>query len=99
MFCWSSSDRAGGSVAAAPDVAVPSTLEELLPRLIETDRGLFPADLGVPTLTVPIGLIDKPFEQRRDPMWLDLATAHFLVAGGPQSGKSTVLRTLVSRCH
>ncbi len=97
MFCWSSSDRAGGSVAAAPDVAVPSTLEELLPRLIETDRGLCPADLdGVPTLTVPIGLIDKPFEQRRDPMWLDLATAHFLVAGGPQSGKSTVLRTLVS---
>jgi S-DNA-T family DNA segregation ATPase FtsK/SpoIIIE len=29
-------------------------------------------------------------------MWLDLATAHFLVAGGPQSGKSTVLRTLIS---
>jgi S-DNA-T family DNA segregation ATPase FtsK/SpoIIIE len=80
-----------------PPLAVPSTLGELLPRLTETDRGLRPADWdGVPTLTVPIGLVDKPFEQRRDPVWLDLATAHFLVAGGPQSGKSTVLRTLVS---
>ncbi|HEY3715201.1 MAG TPA: type VII secretion protein EccCa [Jatrophihabitantaceae bacterium] len=80
-----------------PPLEVPSTLDELLPRLIDTDRGLRPAEWGsVPPLTFPIGLVDKPFEQRRDPMWLDLATAHFLVAGGPQSGKSTVLRTLVS---
>ena len=80
-----------------PPLSVPSTLDELLPRLTETDRGLRPADWDtVPPLTVPIGLVDKPFEQRRDPMWLDLATSHFLVAGGPQSGKSTVLRTLIA---
>ena len=80
-----------------PPLEVPSTLDELLPRLTETARGLRPADWdGVPVLTFPIGLVDKPFEQRRDPMWLDLATSHFLVAGGPQSGKSTVLRTLVA---
>jgi S-DNA-T family DNA segregation ATPase FtsK/SpoIIIE len=80
-----------------PPLDVPPTLDELLPRLTETDRGLRPMEWdSVPALTFPIGLIDKPYEQRRDPMWLDLASAHFLVVGGPQSGKSTVLRTLIS---
>ena len=94
-------DRLQGRGAPArqvwlPPLEVPSTLDELLPRLTETANGLRPADWeGVPVLTFPIGLVDKPFEQRRDPMWLDLATSHFLVAGGPQSGKSTVLRTLI----
>ncbi|MDT5093859.1 MAG: segregation ATPase FtsK/SpoIIIE, family [Mycobacterium sp.] len=48
-------------------------------------------------LTVPIGLIDKPFEQRRDPLLVELAGAggHAAVIGAPQSGKSTALRTLV----
>ena len=95
-------DRLKGRGAPArqvwlPPLGVPSTLDELLPRLTETERGLRPADWdGVPALTFPIGLVDKPYEQRRDPMWLDLASSHFLVAGGPQSGKSTVLRTLIS---
>jgi S-DNA-T family DNA segregation ATPase FtsK/SpoIIIE len=95
-------DRLKGRGAPArqvwlPPLEVPSTLDELLPRLTETANGLRPADWeGVPVLTFPIGLVDKPFEQRRDPMWLDLATSHFLVAGGPQSGKSTVLRTLIA---
>jgi S-DNA-T family DNA segregation ATPase FtsK/SpoIIIE len=95
-------DRLKGRGAPArqvwlPPLEVPSTLDELLPRLTETANGLRPADWeGVPVLTLPIGLVDKPFEQRRDPMWLDLATSHFLVAGGPQSGKSTVLRTLIA---
>ena len=95
-------DRLKGRGAPArqvwlPPLGVPSTLDELLPRLTETERGLRPADWdSVPALTFPIGLVDKPYEQRRDPMWLDLASSHFLVAGGPQSGKSTVLRTLIS---
>ena len=95
-------DRLKGRGAPArqvwlPPLEVPSTLDELLPQLTETANGLRPADWeGVPVLTFPIGLVDKPFEQRRDPMWLDLATSHFLVAGGPQSGKSTVMRTLIA---
>jgi S-DNA-T family DNA segregation ATPase FtsK/SpoIIIE len=42
--------------------------------------------------------VDKPFEQRRDLLWADLsgAAGHAIVVGAPQSGKSTMLRGLVS---
>jgi S-DNA-T family DNA segregation ATPase FtsK/SpoIIIE len=48
-------------------------------------------------LTVPLGLIDRPAEQRVDVLNLDFrATAsHLLVVGSAQTGKSTMLRTLV----
>ncbi|MGN6606885.1 MAG: type VII secretion protein EccCa [Jatrophihabitans sp.] len=80
-----------------PPLGVPPTLDELLPALTETDHRLRPAEWEqVPALTVPIGLVDKPFDQRRDPLWIELASSHFVVVGGPQSGKSTVLRTLIA---
>ncbi|MDT5029382.1 MAG: segregation ATPase FtsK/SpoIIIE, family, partial [Micromonosporaceae bacterium] len=49
-------------------------------------------------LQVPVALVDKPFEQRRDVAWLDLAgsAGHVAIVGNPQSGKSTVVRTLVT---
>jgi S-DNA-T family DNA segregation ATPase FtsK/SpoIIIE len=49
-------------------------------------------------LTVPVGLVDRPFEQRRTPLIVDLAGAagNVAVVGAPQSGKSTALRTLVT---
>jgi S-DNA-T family DNA segregation ATPase FtsK/SpoIIIE len=49
-------------------------------------------------LRVPVGLVDRPARQRRDPLVVDLAGAagHVVVAGGPRSGKSTALRTLVA---
>ncbi|MER7453416.1 type VII secretion protein EccCa [Nocardia beijingensis] len=48
-------------------------------------------------LWMPIGIIDKPYEQRRDVLTIDLAGAqgNVAVVGGPQSGKSTTLRTIV----
>jgi DNA segregation ATPase FtsK/SpoIIIE, S-DNA-T family len=48
-------------------------------------------------LSVPIGLVDCPYDQRRDELRADLAGAagHVAIVGAPQSGKSTVLRTLV----
>ena len=48
-------------------------------------------------LVVPIGLVDNPFQQRRDVLCADLrgAGGHVAVVGGPRSGKSTTLRTLV----
>lgn len=49
-------------------------------------------------LRVPVGLVDRPARQRRDPLVVDLsgAAGHVAVAGGPRSGKSTALRTLVA---
>jgi len=46
---------------------------------------------------VPVGVVDKPFEQRRDLLWADLsgAAGHVVVVGPSGSGKSTLLRTLV----
>ncbi len=48
-------------------------------------------------LSVPIGLVDRPFDQRRDVLTVNLAGAagHVAIVGAPQSGKSTALRTLV----
>jgi len=52
----------------------------------------------VPALTAPIGVVDRPFEQRRTPLIVDLSRAAGNVAlvGAPQSGKSTALRTLIT---
>jgi S-DNA-T family DNA segregation ATPase FtsK/SpoIIIE len=53
--------------------------------------------VGLPPLVVPIGLVDKPFDQRRDPLIADVSGpgGHVAIVGGPRSGKSTALRTLV----
>jgi S-DNA-T family DNA segregation ATPase FtsK/SpoIIIE len=48
-------------------------------------------------LTVPVGIIDKPFEQRWDTLLAELggANGNVGIVGGAQSGKSTMLRTLI----
>ncbi|WIM68136.1 type VII secretion protein EccCa [Corynebacterium breve] len=45
-----------------------------------------------------IGIEDVPYHQRQDPLVLDLSQSggHFAIAGGPQTGKSTALRTIVA---
>jgi len=82
-----------------PPLGDPSTLDQMLPGLRETPERGFTLEgwEGIGRLTVPIAIVDKPFEQRRDLMWADLsgAAGHAVVAGAPQSGKSTLLRTLV----
>ena len=64
-------------------------------RRARADRRLGPAG-GV--LSVPVGVVDRPFDQRRDLLMADLSGAggHVGIAGGPQSGKSTLLRTLIT---
>jgi S-DNA-T family DNA segregation ATPase FtsK/SpoIIIE len=82
-----------------PPMEAPPTLDDVLPPLLpDPEHGLRPVDAGLEThLRVPIGLIDKPFEQIRDLLVVDLSGVggHVGVAGGPQSGKSTLLRSLV----
>ncbi|MFD7161033.1 type VII secretion protein EccCa [Kribbella sp. NPDC059898] len=83
-----------------PPLDDPPPLTALLPALtVDPDRGLTVAVAAAQgTLRVPIGLVDKPLEQRRDPLTVDLAAGagHAVVVGGPRSGKSTAIRTLVS---
>jgi S-DNA-T family DNA segregation ATPase FtsK/SpoIIIE len=48
-------------------------------------------------LQLPIGVVDRPYDQRRDVLVADLsgASGNVAVVGGPQSGKSTAMRTLI----
>jgi S-DNA-T family DNA segregation ATPase FtsK/SpoIIIE len=83
-----------------PPLDVPDTLDELLVDLTEDpELGLVsPQWRGLGGLVVPLGTVDRPREQRRDTLTVDLsgATGHVAVVGGPRSGKSTLLRTIVA---
>ncbi|WP_410604442.1 type VII secretion protein EccCa [Amycolatopsis sp. lyj-90] len=82
-----------------PPLKEPNSLDTLLPNLNPTDdRGLSPVGFfGNGRLQVPMGIVDRPYEQRRDLLWADFsgAAGHGVIVGGPQSGKSTMLRTLI----
>ncbi len=66
-----------------PPLGAPPALDELL--------------TPAAPLSVPVGVVDRPFEQRRDPMWVELAgsAGHVAIVGGPRSGKSTAVCTLL----
>jgi len=97
-------DRLAGQGPPAHQVWLPPLrespmLDELFGGLV-TDpvRGITTTNPGLRgTLSVPMAIVDKPLEQRRDVAWLDLsgANGHLAIAGGPQSGKSTLVRTIV----
>jgi len=94
------------------DVAsVPSVLEAMLDRL--AGRGTPARRVWLPPLTASpmlstladaegvltavIGLVDNPYEQRRDQLVVELggAAGNVAVVGAPRAGKSTTLRTLL----
>ena len=82
-----------------PPLAEPPTLGQLMAPIVQSpERGLSAPDLDPQrALHGLVGIIDKPFEQLREPMWLDLSGSggNLVVVGGPQSGKSNFLRTLL----
>jgi S-DNA-T family DNA segregation ATPase FtsK/SpoIIIE len=82
-----------------PPLDKAPTLAQLLPPIVVApDRGVtFDAAERLGSLQALAGIIDKPYEQRRDPMWIDLsgAAGNVMVIGSAQSGKSNLLRTLV----
>ncbi|MGI5212938.1 type VII secretion protein EccCa, partial [Plantactinospora sp. CA-290183] len=82
-----------------PPLSQAPALDEVLgPVLADPARGL---TFGNPelhgALQVPVALVDKPYDQRRDLLWLSLegGAGHVAIVGGPQSGKSSLLRTLI----
>jgi len=83
-----------------PPLDSPPSLDSLLPGLAAVPgRGLTqPGYEGAGRLVIPVGLVDKPYEQRRDPLWTDFggAAGHMQILGGPQSGKSTLLRSIIA---
>ncbi len=82
-----------------PPLSDAPALDELLgPVAVYPGRGLTFSNPELQgRLHVPVALVDKPFEQRRDLLWLSLegAAGHVAVVGGPQSGKSSLARALI----
>lgn len=83
-----------------PPLTEPATLDELAPDLVvEPGTGLYsPGWRGAGTLALPLGITDLPLEQRRETFAVSLSGAggNLAVVGGPRSGKSTTLRTVVA---
>ncbi|MGM7671405.1 type VII secretion protein EccCa [Microbacterium sp. A93] len=79
-----------------PPLPLEATLDQIVGEPKNTEQGLrLPAGGN---LTVPIGLLDDPARQWQGLWEIDFTTGsgNMIVHGGPQSGKSTALRTLVT---
>jgi S-DNA-T family DNA segregation ATPase FtsK/SpoIIIE len=83
-----------------PPLAEAPGLDLLLGELESDDRyGLVSAAWRKSgPLVAPVGVEDRPYEQSRQPLVVELAGAagNVVVVGGPRSGKSTLLRTMIA---
>ncbi len=68
------------------------------PPVEQRERGLRLTDPQLGRLRIPVGLLDLPAEQEQEPFVLDLSgsTGHLAILGAPQTGKSGLLRTLIT---
>lgn len=57
-----------------------------------------PAAVELASVAPAVGVIDEPYKQRQVPLHVDLyqSGGHVAIAGGPQTGKSMAMRTLVT---
>ena len=82
-----------------PPLDSAPTLGQMLPPTVTLpERGLtVDAADRFGSLHALGGIVDKPYDQRRDPLSLDLsgAAGNVVVVGAAQSGKSNLLRTLI----
>ena len=74
------------------------TLDGLLGAMEHPDRGLQSTRVPLGTLALPYGIADVPDEQRKEVAIFDATHAggHLLVVGAPQTGKTTLLRSLIA---
>jgi S-DNA-T family DNA segregation ATPase FtsK/SpoIIIE len=83
-----------------PPLDVPPTFDELLGDLAEDpELGLISARWRqAGPLTIPLGVVDRPLEQRRDSLVMSLVGAggHLAIVGGARSGKSTLARSVLT---
>ncbi|WP_128429823.1 type VII secretion protein EccCa [Streptomyces cyaneus] len=97
-------DRLGDAGPPARQVWLPPldespSLDQLLPGIVPDPlRGMSASDYpALGALKVPLGMVDRPYEQIRELLVADLSGAdgHVGIAGAPQTGKSTLLRSLI----
>jgi S-DNA-T family DNA segregation ATPase FtsK/SpoIIIE len=83
-----------------PPLDVPNSMDQLLGDLAAHPQlGLVSAgwrERG--SYVLPVGIVDRPLEQRRELNVLRLggASGHVAIVGGPRSGRSTMARTVVT---
>jgi S-DNA-T family DNA segregation ATPase FtsK/SpoIIIE len=81
-----------------PPLKEPPSLDLLLPSgSVRGSAGDSARFLASSFLQVPMGWVDKPFDQTRGLLSIDMsgAAGHVVVVGGTRSGKSTALRSLI----
>lgn len=97
-------DRIAGTGPPARQVWLPPlstapSLDTLLPSVVpDPVRGMTVDDPNVRgRLRVPVGIVDRPADQLRELLTIDLggADGHVGIAGAPQSGKSALLRSVI----
>jgi S-DNA-T family DNA segregation ATPase FtsK/SpoIIIE len=68
------------------------------PPRAAADGGLYVGGTQWGGLRIPVGIVDRPTEQRQEPFVLDMSgqAGHLAVLGAPRSGKSELLRTLAA---
>ena len=79
-----------------PPLKEPPSLDLLLPRG-SVRGGDRVGGAAASFLRVPLGWVDKPYDQTRGLLTIDMSgtAGHVAIAGAPQSGKSTALRSLI----
>ena len=83
-----------------PPLDIPDTLDQLMDDLaVQPGLGLISRKWRESGwLRIPLGTVDVPLEQRRETLVFDFSGAggHMIVVGGPLTGKSTALRSVVT---
>jgi DNA segregation ATPase FtsK/SpoIIIE, S-DNA-T family len=82
-----------------PPLDASPSLDYLLPSIVpDAVHGMMAAEFrALGALRAPLGMVDRPYDQSRELLIANLSGAegHVGVAGGPQTGKSSLLRTLI----